>query len=291
MGVVSSVARQLRPEDPMIYIQTDATINPGNSGGPLVNVEGKVVGINTLIFSQSGGSEGIGFAAPSNIVRNVFNQIRATGRIQRGHIGVHAQTITPVMAAGLGMDTDWGVILGDVYPGGPGDLAGLKIGDIVLTLDGKSMENGRQFDVNLYRRPIGDKVTLEIRRGNENLTARVTVVERADKQTQFSDLVRPGKNLIPKLGVLCLDIDQKIRGMLPAQRRDFGVLVAARAVDAPYSSDGLRPSDIVYTMNRTRIVDVNTFREAAARLKPGDAVVCQVERNGQPLFVTFEIDL
>ena len=291
MGVVSSVARQLRPEDPMIYIQTDATINPGNSGGPLVDTEGNVVGINTLIFSQSGGSEGIGFAAPSNIVKNVFNQLRANGRIQRGHIAVHAQTISAVMAAGLGMDTDWGVILGDVYPGGPAELAGLRIGDIVMSLDGKMMENGRQFDVNLYRRPIGDKVTLEIRRGTEITTARVTVVERKDKRTQFSELVSPDKNLIPKLGILCLDIDDAIRALLPDLRRDFGVVVAARAADAPYLTDGLRPSDIVYTMNRTRIVDVETFREQAAGLKPGDAVVCQVERNGQLMFVTFEIDL
>ncbi len=291
MGVVSSVARQLRPEDPMIYIQTDASINPGNSGGPLVDTEGKVMGINTLIFSQSGGSEGIGFAAPSNIVKNVFNQLRASGRIQRGHIGVHAQTITAMMAAGLGMDTDWGVILGDVYPGGPAELAGLRIGDIVMSLDGKMMENGRQFDVNLYQRPIGDRITLEIRRGSELLTARVTVIERADKGAQFSDLVSPGKNLVPELGILCLDIDDKIRGMLPNPRRDFGVVVAARSADTPYFSDGLRASDIIYTMNRTRIIDVKTLREEAAQLQPGDAVVCQVERNGQLMFVTFEIDL
>jgi len=100
MGVVSAVARQLTPEDPMIYIQTDATINPGNSGGALVDTEGRLVGINALIYSQSGGSEGIGFAAPSNIVRNVFAQIRRYGRVRRGEIGVHKQTITPLLATG-----------------------------------------------------------------------------------------------------------------------------------------------------------------------------------------------
>ena len=143
MGVVSSVARQLRPEDPMIYIQTDAPINPGNSGGPLVNARGKVIGINSLIFSQSGGSEGIGFAAPSNIVRNVFEQIRETGRVRRGEIGVHAQTITPTLAGGLSLTRSSGVILADVYPGSPGEKAGLEIGDIILSQNGKLMENGR----------------------------------------------------------------------------------------------------------------------------------------------------
>ena len=101
MGVVSAVARQLTPDDPMIYIQTDATINPGNSGGALVDTSGRLVGVNTLIYSQSGGSEGIGFAAPSNIVRNVFAQIRKQGRVRRGEIGVSSQTITPLMAEAL----------------------------------------------------------------------------------------------------------------------------------------------------------------------------------------------
>jgi serine protease Do len=103
MGVISSVARQLRPDDPMIYIQTDASINPGNSGGPLIDTNGRVIGINTFILSQSGGKEGIGFAAPSNIVRNVYYQIRVSGRVRRGEIGVNAQTITPEIARGLGL--------------------------------------------------------------------------------------------------------------------------------------------------------------------------------------------
>lgn len=178
MGVVSAVARQLRPEDPMIYIQTDAPINPGNSGGPLVDPEGRVVGINTFIISQSGGNEGIGFAAPSNIVRNVYEQIKQFGYVRRGEIGVHAQTITSNLAAGLGLDRDWGVILGDVFPGGPADRAGLRIGDIVVELDGKTMENGRQFHVNLYSRAPGSIVTLKFLRDGVERTYRVRVIER-----------------------------------------------------------------------------------------------------------------
>src|SRR6187397_171016 len=141
MGVVSAVARQLTPDDPMIYIQTDATINPGNSGGALVDTDGRLVGISTLIYSQSGGNEGIGFAAPSNIVRNVFMQIRKQGRVRRGEIGVNSQTITPLMAEALGLTFDAGVILADVLPGGPAEKVGLEPGDIVLSLDGKAMEN------------------------------------------------------------------------------------------------------------------------------------------------------
>src|SRR5262245_30615806 len=155
-GVVSAVARQVKPEDRMVYIQTDAPINPGNSGGPLLDTEGRVMGINSFILTQSGGSEGIGFAAPSNIVRNVYEQIRRTGKVHRGAIGVSAQTVTPTLAAGLGLAQPWGAVLADVAPRGPAAAAGLAIGDVVLTLDGKPLENGRQLEVNLYRHAVGD---------------------------------------------------------------------------------------------------------------------------------------
>src|SRR5277367_2100685 len=116
MGVVSSTSRQIKPDSSMIYIQTDAPINPGNSGGPLIDADGRVVGINTFIFTQSGGSEGLGFAVPSNVVKNVYDQIRKEGHVHRGKIGVSAQTITQPIAAGLGLSGDFGVIVSDVDP-------------------------------------------------------------------------------------------------------------------------------------------------------------------------------
>jgi serine protease Do len=118
LGVVSAAARQIKADSPMIYIQTDASINPGNSGGPLVDMAGRVVGLNTMIFSQSGGSEGIGFAIPSDTLRNVYTQIRKEGHVHRGQIGVSVETVTPVLAAGLSLGQDWGVLVADVTPGG-----------------------------------------------------------------------------------------------------------------------------------------------------------------------------
>ena len=125
MGVVSSVARQIRPDDPMIYIQTDASINPGNSGGPLLNADGDVVGINTFILSGSGGNEGVGFAAPSTIVRAVYEQIRKYGRVRRGQVGLLVQTIDPDMAAALALPVEVGAIVADVMPGGAAAAAGV----------------------------------------------------------------------------------------------------------------------------------------------------------------------
>ena len=178
MGVVSAVARQPRADDPMIYIQTDATINPSNSDGPLVDADGRVVWISAFILSQSGGSDGIGFAVPSNIVRTVYEQLREFGRVRRGEIDVLAQTITREMARGLGLPQTWGVLLSDVYPRGPAARVGLAVGDVVLTLDGKPMENARQFQVDLYPRRVGELVELVVLRDGTRLTftvARSTV--------------------------------------------------------------------------------------------------------------------
>ncbi len=291
MGVVSAMARQLTPGSPMVYIQTDATINPGNSGGPLVDTEGRVVGINTMIVTHAGGSEGIGFAAPSNIVRNVYNQLRSSGRVRRGHIGVRAQTITPILAAGLGLDREWGVVIADVHPDGPADKAGLLIGDIVLTLNGKPMENGRQLEVNLYRYAVGEEVAIEISRGGSLSTIRVPVIERQDDPRRFSDLVKPDRNLIPKLGILGIDVDDYTARMLPTIREKSGVIVAARAADAPFRDDTLMPGDIIHRVNQLPIRNVEDLRNVLRTLLPGDAAVCHVERKGQMMYVALEIDI
>jgi serine protease Do len=291
MGVVSAVARQLEPEDPMIYIQTDAPINPGNSGGPLVDAEGRVVGINTLIYSQSGGHEGIGFAAPSNIVRNVFDQIRKTGRVRRGEIGVDAQTITPLLAEGLGLPQDWGVVIADVDPNGSGARAGLQVGDIVLTLDGKPMENGRQFQVNFYTRGVGQPVTLEVLRGEARLTRQVAVAERPGAPERFTEFLRPEERVVSRLGILGLDLDERIAKLLPSVRRREGVVVAAVSPAAPPSQQGsLRPGDVIYRVNHSDVKNLAGLRAAVEAIKPGQALVVQIEREGRLMFVAFAVD-
>jgi len=290
LGVVSAAARQLKADSPMIYIQTDASINPGNSGGPLVDMSGRVVGLNTMILSQSGGSEGIGFAIPSDTLRNVYTQIRKEGHVHRGQIGASVETITPLLAAGLGLAQDWGVLVADVTPDGPADKSGLKPGDIVLTLDGKPMENARQLEVNLWRFPVGDKVNLEVLRRTGQVTMDVTVTAQDDDPQRFADMVNPEKNLIPKLGILGVEIDRKLAPLLPDLRRQYGVVVAARAAGTEDLDVDLRPGDVIYAINNEPTATVAALTTALGQIKSGDAVVLQIERDGALMYVAFEME-
>jgi len=288
LGVVSAVARQLKPDDPMIYVQTDASVNPGNSGGPLVDAQGRMVGLNTMILSQSGGNEGIGFAAPSNIVRTVYEQIRKSGRVRRGVIGVRAQTITPALAAGLGLASDRGVVLSDVTPEGPAEAAGLRPGDVVLALDKKPMQNARQFDVNLYRRAPGEHVALSLQRGSATLDVQVAVVARPDDTDRFVSMVTPEKNLIPRLGVLAIELDDELRRAAGPLRGKNGVLVAARAGGA---DDGdLRAGDVIYAVNGVSVLGLAELRSAVDRPAPGQPLVLHVERASKLLYVVIETE-
>jgi len=288
MGVVAAVARQLQPESPMIYVQTDASINPGSSGGPLVDLRGRIVGINTLIFSRAGGYEGVGFAAPSNIVRTVYEQIRKVGRVRRGDIGVRAQTITPVLAAGLKLTRDNGVVLADVLPGSPAARAGLRPGDLVLALDGKAMENGRQLQVSLYRHLAGDVVALEILRSGRTMTTSVAMAERHDPFGGLAGSADPRQNLVARLGILGVTLDQRLAEALPIVRVPSGVVVVSTEADAIDPREGgLAAGDVIFSLNGNLISDLAQLRTALDRLATGDPVVLQLVRRGELMFLAF----
>ena len=289
MGVVSAVGRQLEPDDPMVYIQTDAPINPGSSGGPLVNAAGQVVGINTLILSQGGGNEGLGFAAPSNIVKTVYDQLRQYGRVRRGSIGAVVQSITPVMARALDLPQESGAIVADVDLTGPAGAAGLRIGDIVVSLDGKAIENGRQLDVNLYRRAAGDVAQLVVLRAGQRVNLPVAVGERDDDPMRFAELVTREQHLIPRLGVLALTLTDALRAEVGAGDNVTGALVAARAGETA-GEYGIAPGDLVVSVNRTAVRGLDDFRQIIARLPANAPCALQVLRQGQFLFLAFELD-
>jgi serine protease Do len=289
MGVISSVARQIRQNDPMIYIQTDAPINPGNSGGPLVDTNGKIIGISTFILTQSGGSEGLGFAIPSNLVRSIYSQLVKNGYLHRGEIGVQAITITPVIAAGLHLSRDYGVLVEDVRPESPAAAAGLKSGDLVLSLEGRPVFNARHLEVEIYQHPIGEKVKLVVLRGPEKLALEAEVIERANDPNRFMDLVTKDINLIQPFGIFALDLDARIADQLPTLRKPAAVVVAAKVADSVGPAELFQTGDLVDMLNGEPVLNLAGFREAIGKLHSGDPVVIQVQRQGRLMFIAFEL--
>lgn len=288
MGIVSSVARQVNVDDPMIYIQTDAAINPGNSGGPLVNVRGEIVGINAFIVSPSGANDGIGFAVPANIARVAYEQIRKYGRVTRGQIGVVAQTITPPLAEALSLPQPWGVLISDVAPKSAAEAAGLAVKDVVLSFEGKPMENARQFGVNIYQH-AGETVSLELLRNGEKVTRRVAVLERPRDPDRVLSFAQEAENLFPKLGLVGVELTGEVMGLVPPVRRFQGVVVAGVLADLSADDNSLRAGDVIYEVNNQRVTSLADLRAIAAKLKSGRPVALLIERLGQTQFLLLEL--
>jgi serine protease Do len=288
MGVLSSARRQLREDDPMTYLQTDATINPGNSGGPLVDLNGKLIGINTFILTQSGGSEGLGFAIPSNMAAGIYEQLKANGRVQRGEIGASLQNMTPGLAAGLGLGQSWGAIVTDVADRSAAAAAGLQPKDIIVSLDDAPVENATHFAMGIFRRKAGETVRLGVVRAGKHIEIVSAVLARVDGPGQLAKKVTAESNLVPQIGLLCVDVDETTLQMLPGLRRPYGVIVAARSPSVSSQQTPLQQGDVVYAINGKLIPDLTSFRHAMASFQPGDAVVFEVERPGKLALIEFE---
>jgi serine protease Do len=288
MGVVSSVARQVRQDDPMIYIQTDASINPGSSGGPLLNSDGEVVGINTFILSESGSNAGVGFAVPSDIVRTVYDQIQKQGHVRRGQIGLVVQTLTPGLAAVFQLPSEIGAIVADVVRGGPAAAAGLEVKDVILAMNGKPIENARQFGVNIYQK-ANQTVTLDILRRGEKKSLQVAIIERPKDPDHLMALINKDENVVPALGILAVDLE-KAMPLMPAVRKLSGAVVVGAIEDGAAAEAGLRAGDVVYEINNRPVRGVKDLLDAARNLKSGRTAVLHIERQSQLQFVEVGID-
>jgi serine protease Do len=290
MGVVSAIARQPDPDNPMVYIQTDAPINPGNSGGPLVNVDGELVGINTFILSQSGGNEGLGFAIPSGILAAAYPQLRKYGHVHRGEIGVSVQTITSSMAAGLGLARDHGVIVSDVVPGGPAETAGLRIQDIIISMDDEQVDNLPIFSLRTYMLRAGKPTKVTILRGAEKLDLQIPVTERLHSADRLVDLVSAGKNLVGKLGILGIQIDTTIAPMLPDLREASGVIVAAKTAGTSAADNPLSVGDVIHALNGTPVISLDYLRTSLDNITFNNPVVLQIEREGKMMYLALRMN-
>ncbi len=289
MGVVSAVARQTDADSPMVYIQTDAAINPGNSGGPLINVSGEVVGVNTFILSQSGGNEGLGFAIPSGVVGVAYRQLRKFAHLHRAQIGIGMQTITPALAAALNLPRNYGVVISDVLPGSPAEAAGVQIGEVLVAVDGRPAENLPFVAFHFFSVEFGEKVHLDVLRGKERLAFDVPVAEPPRDMDQVAALADPEKSLVPTLGILGVEINQRIAAMVPDLRDPFGIIVAARSTGASVEAP-LLTGDVIRTLNGQPMTTLDRLRNALKSLPPGTAVALQIQRDQKLLFVSFTLE-
>jgi serine protease Do len=287
MGVVSSASRQTKSSDPAVYIQTDAPINPGNSGGPLIDIDGHVIGLNTMIMSESGGSEGLGFAIPARTVQFVYENLRKYGHVRRTEIEASAQEITPYLAAGLGLSQDWGVIIADVTPKGPADTAGLKVGDVIFSVDGHRIAGLPDFSTALYLHSPDQSLQMDVLRGRQKVSLVVPAQQHQGSLDGLADLINP-QNLVGHLGVFVHDFDDSVRGAFPSARIPSGVIVVAQSPELNSYTSSLRAGDILHRINQTSIESVHQLRSILHEMKGGQSVVLQIERAGKFQYVAFD---
>jgi serine protease Do len=281
-GIVSATGRDSIGGPFQHFIQTDAAINPGNSGGPLLNINGEVIGVNTMIATSRGGSEGVGFALPVNTVVRVYNDIIRDGRVTRGSIGISFQRDTkPETFRALGVDH--GVIVSDVKEGGPAYKAGMKAEDIITAVNGKGIRDESDFMDRIADLPVGTPATLTVDRDGKKLDLRLTIEDRmvvfSDKPEIVGENVQPeGKPVETadvKFGVVLRPLGEQELGLSPEKR---GVIVTRVEQDSFAEEIGMQERDIIMAINRTPVNSVDDVKKVQQRLKPGDPVAFHVAR-------------
>ena len=296
-GIVSSLKRNINAGPYDNFIQTDASINRGNSGGPMFNVRGEVIGVNTAIFSTTGGSVGIGFAVPSAIVQRVVTQLREFGRTKRGWLGVRIQTVTDEIADNLGLDKAQGALIASITKDGPAEAAKIEPGDVVLTFDGKPVESMRELPRIVAETPIDKKVPLEVWRKGKKVTLHVVIGELEESGVEAAS-VKPdaptpdaGQTEIDEIGLTVTGITDALREEygLPAELR--GVLITGVSASGGAAEKGLRPGDVVVEVGQE---EVRTPAEIAAKVTEArdsgrKSVLLLVNRKGDLRFFAVRI--
>ncbi len=290
MGVVSSIARQPDPDNPAIYIQTDAPINPGNSGGPLVNVDGELVGLNTFILSASGGSQGLGFAIPSAVVAAAYSDLRSYGHLRRGILGIDVQANSPELAEGLHLAKTTGVLVSDIMPGGVAEGAGLQPGDILLAINGVPISTVPVLGLEMLAHKPGDTVTLELLRDAGTIAVSVAIGEEPDTPGRLATLANPAANTVSQLGIVGIDITHQTAGLLPDVRLASGVFVAARSELSALADNPLTAGDIVHAVNTFAVRSLDGLRVILDGFKRDATVVLQIERGGRFRYITMRLE-
>jgi serine protease Do len=288
MGIVSAIGRaDVGIADYENFIQTDAAINPGNSGGPLVNIRGELIGLNTAIFSKTGGYQGIGFAVPSNMVRLVMDQLLKKGKVVRGWIGVTIQELTPELAQKFGLKLSEGALVSDVAQGSPAQAAGIIRGDIILEFDGKKVADVGVLRNIVAQSSIGSHVSIKLLRRDKILAAAVSIVELpadgSETAPSISSKQESDGNALS--GMAAMDLNRAVMKQLGIEKDEKGVVVVKIEPGSPAEEAGLKKGDIVQEVDRQKISNLNEFGKAAAKVNPSDTVLLFVNRSGKKFYV------
>ena len=289
MGIVSALKRSIMGiEQYENFIQTDAAINPGNSGGPLVNLRGEVVGMNTAIYTTNGGYEGIGFAIPVTMVRQVVQDLITKGKVVRGWLGISIQNVTPVIAKQFDLKKNAGVLVSDVLPGSPAEAARLKRGDVITALNGMAVEDANDLRMHVARIPPGKIASLTVVRSGKTIHIDVKVGE-LPKKLAMNNRHREGStgnfNNVLK-GLRILDLNGEIRQQLGLSSNVHGVVIQAVQPGSAVEAAGLRRGDIIVEIDRKPVRSVSAFVRIARRIPSDAEVLLTILHDGRHSYVS-----
>jgi serine protease Do len=280
-GIVSAKGRHIGQGPYDNFIQTDASINPGNSGGPLINLRGEVIGINTAIFSRTGGNMGIGFAIPVNLAKELLPQLRGKGKVTRGYLGVLIQKVTPEIAESLGMDKNSGALVANVSKDGPADKAGVKVGDVIVEFDGKEVKDSGDLPIIVARTPVEKKVRMKVLRDKKEITLNVAVGELKEEEVVASV---PEKG---ELGMTVQRVTPQIAESLGLEKAE-GVVVTDVEAGSAADESGIRRGDVILQIDRKPIRSVEEYRKSIAGIRKGKGVLFLVRRGESTLFLALK---
>jgi serine protease Do len=288
LGIVSALGRAAGIAEYEDFIQTDAAINPGNSGGALVNVRGELVGINTAIFSQSGGNMGIGFAVPSNMAQSIMGQLVQTGKVVRGWLGVSIQELTPELASQFGITETKGVLVSDVMEDSPAKKAGFERADVIVEYDGKPMDSPAHLRNAVAQTPVGKKVAIKFIRDKKAKTVDLTIVEQPKSMAQSGE--EDGGESATPTGVLSSldvrDLTEELASRYGLKSSDRGVVIVRVRAGSTAEELGVREGDIVLEVNRQSVTSVKAFEKVAGKLPKDQAVLLLLKRQGRTIYLT-----
>ncbi len=288
LGIVSALGRGhmgiTQYED---FIQTDAAINPGNSGGALVNTKGELIGINTAIFSQTGGYQGVGFAVPTGMSKPIYESLVKTGKVVRGFLGVGIQDLNHDLAKSFGVTGSNGAIVTDVKEEGPADKAGIKQGDVILSFQGTPIEDAVTLQRAVTRSAVGSHATVKVMRDGQEKELAVTIAELPDNPQVAK--VEPGPSDQPLAGLAVQELDREIAQELGLKGKVHGVVVTSVDPESDAERAGLMPGDVIREINRKPVTSIKEFDQAASHLKKGQTVLVLINRRGASLYLSAKI--